>query len=110
MKHLVNYFLATRRELLGAGVLIAFCSGQETNGDELRKRGGGLGAHSPIRPRNIFSLLIAVAGWAVCGACYADTIIGGPSAGFQTWTAADVNNNMVPYWDYPHKLLIWARR
>jgi hypothetical protein len=24
-----------------------------------------------------------------------------PGAGFRTWTAADVNNNGSPYWDYP---------
>jgi hypothetical protein len=57
--------------------------------------------HKLTRPRNILSLLIAVVGWGVCGTCYADTIIGGASAGFQTWTAADVNNNNAPYWDYP---------
>ncbi|MGA9304175.1 MAG: PEP-CTERM sorting domain-containing protein [Candidatus Sulfotelmatobacter sp.] len=55
-----------------------------------------------IRSRNILSLVLALVGWAVCGACYADTIVSlFPGAGFQTWTAADVNNNMSPYWDYP---------
>jgi hypothetical protein len=53
----------------------------------------------PTRPRNTLTLLIAVAGWALCGTSHADTIIGGPSAGFQSWTAADLNNNGAPYWD-----------
>jgi hypothetical protein len=57
--------------------------------------------HNPIRSRNIGSFLIAIAVWAVCGTCYGDTIVGGVSAGFQTWTAANVNNNTMPYWDYP---------
>jgi hypothetical protein len=57
--------------------------------------------HKLIQPRNMLSLVLAVAGWALCGTCYADTIIGSPGAGFQTWTAADVNNNNEPYWDYP---------
>jgi hypothetical protein len=101
MKYLLHCFLTTGRKLLGADVLTASCSGQETNRDGSRKRGGGLGICDPVQPKNIFSLLMAVVGWAACGACYADTIIGGPSAGFQTWTAADLNNNMAPYWDYP---------
>ncbi len=33
------------------------------------------------------------------GTSHADTIIGGPSAAFQSWTAADLNNNGAPYWD-----------
>lgn len=58
--------------------------------------------HKLIQPRNMLSLVLALAGWALCGTCYADTIMSlFPGAGFQTWTAADVNNNGSPYWDYP---------
>jgi hypothetical protein len=58
--------------------------------------------HKLIRPRSMLSLVLALAGWALCGTCYADTIMSlFPGAGFQTWTAADVNNNKAPYWDYP---------
>jgi hypothetical protein len=58
--------------------------------------------HKLIRPGKILSLVLALAGWALCGTCYADTIMSlFPGAGFQPWTAADLNNNMSPYWDYP---------
>lgn len=62
--------------------------------------------HKLIRPRNMLSLALALAGWALCGTCYADTIMSSfPGAGFQTWTAANVNNNNSPYWDYPTNYL-----
>jgi len=32
---------------------------------------------------------------------YADTIIGSPGAGFQSWTTTNLNTNSAPYWDYP---------
>jgi hypothetical protein len=53
--------------------------------------------------RNTLTLLIAVVGWVLCGTSHADIIMGGLSAGFQSWTgtATDLNNNHAPYWDYP---------
>jgi len=44
-----------------------------------------------------------MAGWAICGTSYADTIIGSPGAGFQSWTVSfnNLNTNSAPYWDYP---------
>src|SRR5215472_17376477 len=54
------------------------------------------------RAGDVLSLVLALAGWVLCGTCYADTIKSlFPGAGFQTWMAADVNNNKSPYWDYP---------
>lgn len=49
--------------------------------------------------RGIFILLIAAAAWVSCGTSYAQSILGSSGAGFQTWTATDLNNNGAPYWD-----------
>src|ERR1700687_5324745 len=46
-------------------------------------------------------LLIAMAVWTTCAVSYAQTVIGSPGAGFQNWTAADLNNNGAPFWDAP---------
>ena len=56
-----------------------------------------------------FVLLVAFAAVAICGASYAQTLIGSPGAGWQTWTTAvdvngnfiDLNSNNAPYWDVP---------
>ena len=61
------------------------------------------GQNTAVKPakatRRILVLLIAMAGWASCATCYAQTILGSSGAGFQNWTAADLNNNGAPYWD-----------
>ena len=49
--------------------------------------------------RGILILLIATAAWASCAPSYAQSILGSSGAGFQTWTATDLNNNGAPYWD-----------
>jgi hypothetical protein len=49
--------------------------------------------------RGILILLIATAAWASCATSYAQSILGSSGAGFQTWTATDLNNNGAPYWD-----------
>lgn len=49
--------------------------------------------------RAILILLIAAAAWASCVPSYAQSILGSSGAGFQTWTATNLNNNGAPYWD-----------
>lgn len=49
--------------------------------------------------RAILILLIATAVWASGATAFAQTIQGSSGAGFQNWTAADLNNNGAPYWD-----------
>jgi len=39
--------------------------------------------------------------WTGCAAAHAQTVIGSPGAGFQSWTAANLNNNGAPFWDAP---------
>ena len=51
------------------------------------------------RPRIRLILLIALAISATCSTSFAQSIIGSPGAGFQTWKAANLNNNGAPYWD-----------
>jgi hypothetical protein len=47
-------------------------------------------------------VLGAIAAVAICGTSYAQTLIGSPGAGWQTWTpATDLNDNFAPYWDVP---------
>lgn len=46
-----------------------------------------------------FVLCVAFALWASCTTSTAQTILGSSGAGFQTWTAANLNNNGAPYWD-----------
>ncbi|HEY0794393.1 MAG TPA: hypothetical protein VGD64_01305 [Acidisarcina sp.] len=46
-------------------------------------------------------LLTAAAICMTCASSYAQTVLGSPGAGFQTWTAADLNNNGAPFWDWP---------
>lgn len=47
-------------------------------------------------------LLAAIAAAAICGNSYADTLIGSPGAGWQSWTPdIDLNDNGAPYWDVP---------
>jgi hypothetical protein len=55
-------------------------------------------------------LLIAIAAVTICGTSYAQTLIGSPGAGWQTWTVTpisftqpDLNDNGAPWWD-----LQWA--
>jgi hypothetical protein len=57
--------------------------------------------HAAARLRHSLILLIAMAVWTTCAASYAQTVIGSPGAGFQTWTLANLNNNNAPYWDAP---------
>jgi len=57
--------------------------------------------------RTCLSLQIAIAVLAICGTTHAQTLIGSPGAGWQTWTTAtdqygnplDLNDNGAPYWD-----------
>src|SRR5271167_431060 len=51
------------------------------------------------RPRTHLMLLIAMAVSATCTTSFAQSIIGSPGAAFQTWKAANLNNNGAPYWD-----------
>jgi hypothetical protein len=51
------------------------------------------------RPRIRLILLIAMALSVTCATSFAQSIIGSPGAGFQTWKAANLNNNGAPYWD-----------
>jgi hypothetical protein len=51
------------------------------------------------RPRIRLIPLIVLAVSATCSTSFAQTIIGSPGAGFQTWKAANLNNNGAPYWD-----------
>jgi hypothetical protein len=51
------------------------------------------------RPRGRLILLIAMAISATCTTAFAQSIIGSPGAGFQTWKALNLNNNGAPYWD-----------
>ena len=48
-------------------------------------------------PRVIVLTAMAVA--ATCSTSLAQSIIGSSGAGFQTWKAANLNNNSAPYWD-----------
>jgi hypothetical protein len=61
-------------------------------------------------------LIMAMAGWAICGRSYADTVHGSQGAGFQRWfptaltdrsqSLSDIlNDNGAPYWDYPTKYI-----
>jgi hypothetical protein len=67
--------------------------------------GGLSGLPTHTRRSKSLILLIALAGWALCGTSYGDTImsrIDGDLVGFQTWTEATLNNNDgVPYWNVP---------
>ena len=55
------------------------------------------------------TLMIAMTAVAICGTSYAQTLIGSPGAGWQTWNLAqdvngnfiDLNSNGAPYWDVP---------
>jgi hypothetical protein len=51
------------------------------------------------RPRTGLILLVAMAVSATCTTSFAQSIIGSPGAGFQTWKTANLNNNGAPYWD-----------
>ncbi len=68
-----------------------------------REAGTPSGESKPIEPTKSASasliLLIAIAVCASGAMCYAQTIKGSAGAGFQTWTAKDLNNNGAPYWD-----------
>jgi len=44
-------------------------------------------------------LLTAIAVLIISGTSYAQSVKGGPGAGWQTWTTSDVNDNGSPYWD-----------
>jgi hypothetical protein len=57
----------------------------------------GVKASKPTRRILIF--VIAMVTWASSATSYAQSILGSSGAGFQTWTAADLNNNGAPYWD-----------
>ncbi len=57
------------------------------------------GKHTAVRSRHVLILLIALAVWGTCTVAYAQTVIGSAGAGFQNWTAADLNNNGAPFWD-----------
>ena len=59
------------------------------------------GKRTAARRRHRLILLIAVAVLTTCTGSHAQTVIGSPGAGFQNWTAADLNNNGAPFWDAP---------
>jgi hypothetical protein len=59
------------------------------------------GKRTAARRRQGLILLIVMAVLTTCTASYAQTVIGSPGAGFQNWTAADLNNNGAPFWDAP---------
>ena len=50
-------------------------------------------------PRIRLILLTVLAVSPTCSTSFAQTVIGSPGAGFQTWNAANLNNNGAPYWD-----------
>ena len=65
-------------------------------------------AHNINQTRTVFPwkykliLLTVMAIGLLCTASFAQTLIGSPGAGWQTWTpATDLNNNGAPYWDVP---------
>jgi uncharacterized repeat protein (TIGR01451 family) len=60
-------------------------------------------SRSLLRRGLLLILLIGMAGWATRGTSYADSIIGSPGAGFQSWTVSfnNLNTSSAPYWDYP---------
>lgn len=51
------------------------------------------------RAKTPLVLLIAIGVLATCNTSFAQSVIGSPGAGFQTWKAANLNNNGAPYWD-----------
>ena len=52
--------------------------------------------------RTSLILLAVIAAVAISGTSNAQTLIGSPGAGWQTWTPnTDLNNNGKPYWDVP---------
>src|SRR6266513_4079751 len=53
------------------------------------------------RTRTVQMLAFFVFALALPHSGYADTIIGSPGAGFQSWTTTNLNTNSAPYWDYP---------
>jgi hypothetical protein len=67
------------------------------------------GLHTRTRRSKSLILLIALAGWGLCGTSYGDTIIGTnrppfEQGGFRSWIGTpgpNLNNNGSPYWDYP---------
>ena len=56
-----------------------------------------------FRSRRALSLIIAAAvtTGTMCATSYAQTVIGSPGAGFQSWTLGNLNNNGAPFWDAP---------
>lgn len=50
---------------------------------------------------HLLFLPIAIAALTTCATSHAQTVLGSPGAGFQTWTAANLNNNGAPFWDAP---------
>lgn len=54
---------------------------------------------STKRVRASLVLLIAMIVCATCSTSYGQSIKGSVGAGFQTWKAANLNNNGAPYWD-----------
>jgi hypothetical protein len=71
------------------------------------------GIRTAVRLRYSPILLIAIASWTTCAISNAQTVtttnstnqsqtvIGSPGAGFQHWTAGNLNNNGAPFWDAP---------
>lgn len=71
------------------------------------------GIRTAVRLRYILSLPIAMAVWTTCATVNAQTntpssshtqnpiltVMGSSGAGFQHWTAADLNSNGAPFWD-----------
>lgn len=87
----------------------------ETRNHE-RRTGPGWLAHgiditnTAVRRRSGLMLLIAMAVLTYCAASHAQTLIGSPGGGWQTWDLAinpntnqfiDLNSNGSPYWDVP---------
>lgn len=71
------------------------------------------GIRTAVRLRYSLILPIAMAVWTTCATSNAQpiaangvqnqtqTVIGSPGAGFQHWTAGNLNNNGAPFWDAP---------
>jgi len=57
------------------------------------------GVCKAAQPGTSLILLIAIVAWATSATSSAQSIKGSPGAAFQTWTAANLNNNGAPYWD-----------
>lgn len=54
-----------------------------------------------VRAALLSTMLMVIAVWTSSVAARAQTVVGSPGAGFQSWTLSNLNNNNAPYWDAP---------